>query len=156
MAFMTEVLRDVFDPVTNETLLKTSRQKLPAGQVGKEIRARVPNGSPGRRFDYVAFYHHLGIASMNLGFGGIDQGGIYHSVYDSFHWYTSFSDGDFAYGRTLSQVMETSLMRLADAPLLPFEFQTFVKTVGSYVDELKLMPTPARWTCGKSARSWSV
>jgi N-acetylated-alpha-linked acidic dipeptidase len=139
--FMNEVLRDVRDPVTNESLLKTSREKLASGQgsTGGGAAPEFKLGPLGAGSDYVAFYHHLGIASMNLGFGGIDQGGIYHSVYDSFHWYTSFSDGDFSYGRTLSQVMATSIMRLADAPVLPFEFNTFVKTVSSYVDELKAM-----------------
>ena len=32
--------------------------------------------------DYTPFLQHLGIASLNIGFGGEDDGGIYHSIYD--------------------------------------------------------------------------
>ena len=42
--------------------------------------------------DFTAFLEHLGVASLNLGFGGEDDGGIYHSIYDDFYWYTHFSD----------------------------------------------------------------
>jgi len=41
------------------------------------------------------------VASLNIGFGGEDDGGIYHSIYDDFYWYTHFSDTDFVYGRAL-------------------------------------------------------
>ena len=47
---------------------------------------------------------------------------MYHSVYDSFYWYTHFSDGDFTHTAGLSRVIGTALMRLADADILPFEF----------------------------------
>ena len=70
--------------------------------------------------DYSGFLHHAGIASLNLGFGGDDSGGVYHSVYDTIDWFRRFSDGEMIYGRTLAQVMTTTLMRLADAPVLPF------------------------------------
>ena len=72
--------------------------------------------------DYTAFYHHLGIPSLNLGFGGEDDGGIYHSIYDSFHWYTTFSDTSFTYGRALAQTVGLATMRLASADVLPYEF----------------------------------
>ena len=31
------------------------------------------------------------------------RGGIYHSIYDDFYWYTHFADTDFVYGRALAQ-----------------------------------------------------
>ncbi|NBQ43920.1 MAG: M28 family peptidase, partial [Mycobacteriaceae bacterium] len=49
-------------------------------------------------------------------------GGVYHSAYDTVKWYQTYSDGDYSYGRTLSQLTGTLLMRLADAPVLPFQF----------------------------------
>ena len=130
--FMTEVVRDVNDPVTGESVLQSARAKRNGKAAGEFGLAPMGAGS-----DYVAFIHHSGIASLNLGFSGADPGGIYHSIYDSFHWFTKFSDGEFVYGKAFAQVMATSMMRMADAPLLPFEFGTLVKTVRGYVDEIK-------------------
>lgn len=84
--------------------------------------------------DYVAFLHHTGIATVNAGFG--DSGGVYHSIYDSFHWYTQFSDKDFSRGRSLTQVMTTALLRMADAPVLPFEFTQVASAVRGYLADL--------------------
>ena len=100
-------------------------------------RADLRIGALGSGSDYTAFLDHLGIASLNLGFGGEDGGGIYHSVYDDFYWYTHFCDTDFSYGRALSEVAGTAVMRLADADLLPFEFKDFADTVHRYADELQ-------------------
>jgi N-acetylated-alpha-linked acidic dipeptidase len=87
--------------------------------------------------DYTPFLQHLGIASLNLGYGGEDGGGIYHSIYDDFYWYTHFSDTNFVYGRALAQTAGTAVMRMADAELLPFEFTDFSDTVSRYVEELQ-------------------
>jgi N-acetylated-alpha-linked acidic dipeptidase len=87
--------------------------------------------------DYTTFLDHLGIASLDLGYGGEDGGGIYHSIYDDFYWYTKFSDTDFAYGRTLAQTAGTAVLRIADADLLPFEFTNLAETVKRYSEELK-------------------
>ena len=89
--------------------------------------------------DYTAFLQHDGVASMNIGFGGEDGGGIYHSIYDDFYWYTHFSDTNFLYGRALAQTGGTAILRLADADLLPFEFGDFADTMDTYVKELKTL-----------------
>ena len=60
--------------------------------------------------------------SLNLAFGGLDDDGIYHSIYDDFYHFTKFLDTDFAYGRALAQTVGTAVIRLADADVLPFEF----------------------------------
>jgi len=97
-------------------------------------------GALGSGSDYTAFLDHLGIASLNLGFGGGDGGGIYHSIYDSFAWYTRFSDTTFEYSRALAQAAGVAMMRLADARILPFEFTNFADTVGGYVDDIAKLP----------------
>ena len=79
---------------------------------------------------------HLGISSLNLGFGGEDGGGSYHSIYDSFDHFTRFGDPTFVYGVTLSKVCGHSVLRLANADTLPFEFTGFTDTVGQYVGEI--------------------
>jgi N-acetylated-alpha-linked acidic dipeptidase len=135
-AFMKEVMRDSADPITQKSLLDSPRRRATdrAPQVLTDNEFHL--GALGSGSDYVAFVDHAGIASLNLGFGGSDGGGVYHSIYDTFAWYTKFSDGDFVYGKALAQVMTTTLTRLADAPVLPFEFATLARTVKNYVDEI--------------------
>ena len=76
---------------------------------------------------------------MNLGFGGEDQGGIYHSVYDDLYWYAHFSDTNFVYGRALAQTAGTAVMRLADAELPPYDFDNFIETIRRYIDEIRTL-----------------
>lgn len=127
--FMREVLRDLNDPVTQKSLIDR------AGKDGKARGFRL--GALGSGSDYVGFLHHAGVASLNLGFGGADAGGVYHSVYDTLDWFRRFSDGELNYGRALAQVMVTTLVRLADAPVLPFEFHTLSRTVHGYLEEIQ-------------------
>ncbi len=150
--FIGEVERDVTDPQTGKSVLEALREHL-AGQAKtdkerKEIESRsaMRIGALGSGSDYTVFIDHLGIASLSLGFGGEGGGaGVYHSIYDSFYWYTHFSDTEFVYGRALAQVDSTALMRLADAPVLPFGFTNLAETVGRYVEELeKLAPQESK------------
>jgi N-acetylated-alpha-linked acidic dipeptidase len=105
----------------------------------KELRTRpdLRIAALGSGSDYTPFLQHLGIASLNLGYGGEDGGGIYHSIYDDFYWYTHFSDTNFVYGRALAQTAGVAVMRLADAELLPYDFSNLSDTVSGYVDQLQ-------------------
>ena len=87
--------------------------------------------------DYTVFLDHLTMASLNLSFGGDSDGGVYHSNYDSFHWYTRYSDGEFLFGRALSQTLGTMIMRLANATVLPFNFVDLADTMTRYVKEIE-------------------
>ena len=105
------------------------------------IKARrdVPIDALGSGSDYTAFLDFLQVASLDLGFGGDGGGGVYHSVYDSYYWYTHFSDGEFAHTAALSRVIGTALLRLADADVLPFEFRGTAVTLREYVDDIAKM-----------------
>jgi N-acetylated-alpha-linked acidic dipeptidase len=94
--------------------------------------------------DYTPFLQHLGIASLDLGYGGEDGGGIYHSIYDDFYWYTHFSDTNFVYGRALAQTVGVAVLRLADAELLPYDFSDFSDTVSRYVEQLQKLAEKER------------
>jgi N-acetylated-alpha-linked acidic dipeptidase len=143
--FSNDVARDVSDPETQLSVWKRSRlhdiANAKSAEQRKELRERADLRIPalGSGSDYTAFLQHDGIASLNIGFGGEDGGGIYHSIYDDFYWYTHFSDTDFVYGRALAQTGGTAVMRLADAELLPFEFGDFADTVETYIKELKAL-----------------
>jgi len=141
--FINGVMRDVPDPETKLSVWKRSQLRAIANARNEsrrqELRSRgdLHIEALGSGSDYTPFLDFAGIASMNLGFYGESGGGIYHSVYDDFYWYTHFGDTDFVYGRALAQVSGTALMRMADAELLPFGFHDFADTVHSYVGELK-------------------
>ena len=140
--FMNDVARDIHDPETKLTAWKRDElraiERAPADKK-QEIRQRADLhlGALGSGSDYTPFLQHVGIASLDIGFGGEDGGGIYHSIYDDFYWYTHFSDSNFVYGRALSQTGGTVVMRLADAELLPFDFGDFAETMQTYVHELQ-------------------
>ena len=100
-------------------------------------RADLRVGALGSGSDWAAFLNHLGIASADLRFVGDAEGGVYHSTYDDFYWYTHFGDPSFSYERAFAQTMGTTVMRLADAQILPFEFTDFADTIHLYVGELR-------------------
>jgi N-acetylated-alpha-linked acidic dipeptidase len=138
-----DVARDVQDPETKLSVWKREQfaeiEGASTAEERQEVRSRsdLRIGALGSGSDYGAFLQHAGIASLNIGYGGEDGGGIYHSIYDDFYWYTHFSDVDFVYGRALAQTGSTAVMRLADADILPFEFTDFAETVQTYVKQLK-------------------
>ena len=72
-----------------------------------------------------------------MSFEDEDDGSQYHSIYDDFHWYTTFVDKDFAYGRALSQTAGTAVMRLADADLIPLDFTPQAEAIEKYVTDLE-------------------
>ena len=140
--FINSVARDVNDPETNLSVWKRAQLNLishpgDGGRQEARIRTDLRIEALGSGSDYAPFLDFAGIASINLGFYGESGGGIYHSVYDEFYWYTHFADTDFVYGRALAQTAGTALMRMADAELLPFDFHNFADTVHTYVGELK-------------------
>jgi N-acetylated-alpha-linked acidic dipeptidase len=147
--FINGVARDVKDPETGLTIWKRLQMRrierasasatTSVQQERQEARQRpdLRISALGSGSDYSAFIDHLGVASLNLGFGGEDEGGIYHSVYDDFNWYTHFSDTDFSYGRALSETVGLAVLRLADAEIIPFDFTDFTDTIRRYVEEIE-------------------
>jgi N-acetylated-alpha-linked acidic dipeptidase len=105
----------------------------------------LPLGALGSGSDYTAFLQHLGIASINLGFGGEDENaGSYHSLYDSFYHVTHFDDPGLTYGVALSKVVGRLVMRAADAPRVPARYRDFATTVSRYLTEIKKLEADQR------------
>ncbi len=148
--FMNDVARAVNDPKGKGSAWdaqKAAREKAATTDEAKrELRERgdLRISALGSGSDYTAFIDHLGIASLNLGFSGEGGSGIYHSIYDSFYWYTKFSDGDFTHTRALAQVAGTAMMRLADAEVLPFEFTNLADTISNYADDVAKLLTASK------------
>lgn len=139
--FVNEVARDVPDPQTKMSVWERARaQNIVEGSPTARREAMERSDTRiyalGSGSDYTPFLQHLGIASLNIGFGGEDNGGSYHSIYDSFDHYTRFGDPNFAYGVALAKVGGRITLRLANADTVPFDFGNFAETVNGYVGEV--------------------
>jgi N-acetylated-alpha-linked acidic dipeptidase len=142
--FINDVARDIQDPETHLTVWRRKQAKAideakPEEKEKVRSRADWRIGALGSGSDFTPFLQHLGVPTLNIGYGGEDDSGIYHSIYDDFYFYTHFLDTDFAYGRTLAQTGGTAIIRLADADILPFQYGNLVDTVRTYHEELQLL-----------------
>ena len=148
--FINAVAKDIDDPETKMSVWK--RERLAARLRGTpESRAEAKSRPDTRIFalgsgsDYTVFLDHLGVPSVNLGYGGEDEGGgQYHSIYDDFYYYTHFQDTDFLYERALAQTAGTMMMRMADADILPYQFADQADTIHTYVTEVKKLADKMR------------
>ncbi len=146
---LNQVARDVADPVKGTSVAERLRAQALLGSDENDrrralAREEIRLEALGSGSDYTPFLQHLGIASLNVGFGGEGQYGQYHSIYDSFDHYVRFMDPDFAYGAALAKVGGRAVLRLAQAELLPFEFTAAAAAVASYVDEVEALATRLR------------
>lgn len=140
--YLNQITEEVNDPRADITLKARSRAYLMINGDEKE-KAEAKNRSDLRIYpmgsgsDYTPFLQHLGIASVNLGFGGEASDGSYHTLYDTYEHFTTFKDPGLKYGATLAKVAGRATLRLANAPRLPFEFTGLADNVAMYVSELE-------------------
>ncbi|MCC6586911.1 MAG: M28 family metallopeptidase [Bryobacterales bacterium] len=126
--FFRQVMRDNKDPQKDKDLLTLSAE----GEKKQPFRL----GPLGAGSDYVAFVHHAGIPSLNIGFNKPGGNGTYHSIYDSIAWFEKTMDPDFQYSKALAQVMGTTILRFSEAPLLPFEFTSLESSIREWAKDL--------------------
>jgi N-acetylated-alpha-linked acidic dipeptidase len=140
-AFINQVARDVVDPQTKVSISDRARAYNRVNGSASEAaeaksRSDLRIDALGSGSDYTPFLQHLGIASLDIGFGGESGGGSYHSIYDSFAHYQRFGDPGFAYGVALAQAGGRAMLRLANADVLPFTFSPLSETIGTYLKDL--------------------
>jgi N-acetylated-alpha-linked acidic dipeptidase len=145
--FFREVARDVPDPSGKGSALDVAQRHRreeadrprPARRRGAE--AEPPDtafsiGALGSGSDYTAFVDHVTMPALNVGYGGAAHDGIYHSIYDDYTFYLRFLDSTLSSEVAQAQTVGTAVLRMADAPVLPFEFRTVARTYGRYADEI--------------------
>jgi N-acetylated-alpha-linked acidic dipeptidase len=103
-------------------------RRLPAAQV----KGDVPVGDLGSGSDYTAFLQHLGIPASDVTSTG--PYGVYHSVFDNFAWFKKFGDPDFAYEQQMARVFGLEAVRMADADVLPYDYEEYGKEIAAYLD----------------------
>jgi N-acetylated-alpha-linked acidic dipeptidase len=139
--FINQVARDVVDPQTKVSVLERAKaRQIVAGgpEEAREARSRADLriSALGSGSDYTPFLQHLGVASLNIGYGGEGGGGSYHSIFDSIDHFTKFVDPGFAYGVALTQTGGRTVLRFANAEVLPFQFTPLSDTISRYVKEV--------------------
>ncbi len=141
--FVNEIAKEITDPETGQSVWTKLQQRNLARAKTPEAKAEMMDGEDlhiaalGSGSDYSPFLDHDGVPSLSISYGGDGGGGVYHSIYDDFYWYTHFGDTTFVYGRALAQTYGTMILRLADADVLPFQFSDFAETVAKYEAELR-------------------
>ena len=143
-----QVMADVTDPETGATVSARARAGIRVGAFSggrtdpRELKAAenggdLPLEALGSGSDYSAYLQHLGLPALDLGYGGEDEsGGVYHSLYDSFHHFTTFDDPGLKYGAALSRTVGRVVLRIADADTPPMRFGDFAEAVSAYLDEV--------------------
>ncbi|TAF52616.1 MAG: M28 family peptidase [Sphingobacteriia bacterium] len=140
---VTEISQSVMDPQKSISVFSRARArraweaKSPAEKTKALSDSLFAVGAMGSGSDYSSFIQHLGIPALNIAFDGENDGGEYHSIYDSYDHYKQFKDPGFVYGVALAQTAGRTALRLAEAEALPFQFSYLHQTVLGYVKELK-------------------
>jgi N-acetylated-alpha-linked acidic dipeptidase len=99
------------------------------------VKGDVPVGDLGSGSDYSAFQQHLGVPSTDISSTG--PYGVYHSVFDNFAWFKKFGDPDFVYEQQMARVFGLEALRMADADVLPFDYNEYGKEISAYLATAK-------------------
>jgi N-acetylated-alpha-linked acidic dipeptidase len=161
------VAADVTDPETGVSVAARARARVqvagaaPGASEAARETARitadpghdVPIGALGSGSDYTAFLQHLGIPSLNVGYGGEGQvGGVYHSAYDTYEYYSRFGDPGFAYTPVLAKTVGRIVLRMADTDVPLASYGDFADTVSRYVDQVKKLADTKRQAAETQAK----
>jgi len=139
---MDEISKEVIDPQTNVSVFKRAQDHRVINAAGDDAKKKILDekeltiGAMGSGSDYSSFIQHAGIPSLDIGYGGEDEGGEYHSIYDSYDLYTKYKDPGFQYGVTLAETAGHAVLRMANADVLPFDFTHLYNTIEGYSNEL--------------------
>jgi len=157
--FVNEVAADVKDPQTGVSVRDRLRAGLQVagieqpgnaravalGKIAADPNRDLPIDALGSGSDYSAFLQNLGLASLNLGFGGEgDSGGVYHSAYDTYEHHSRFVDPGHAYAGVLAKTAGRMVLRMADAETPVQRYGDVADTVAMYLDEVKKLADARR------------
>lgn len=138
-----QAARDVADPVRGGSVGAAweSRQRAEwAQRTPVDLDGTEPVFQPrlqplGSGSDYTAFIDHLGIPSIDFGFGG--PYGVYHAVYDNFRWMERYGDPGFLYHAAAAKLWGLMAMRLARADVVPLRFTSYAVTLREDLDAMR-------------------
>ena len=157
--FVNQVSADVTDPQTGVSVRDRLRAAVGVqaadpgsnprivalGKIAADPAKDLPIEALGSGSDYSAFLQNLGLATLNLGYGGEgSSGGVYHSAYDTYEHHSRFVDPGHAYAGALARTAGRMVIRLADADAPVQRYGDFAETVSGYLDEVKRLAETKR------------
>jgi N-acetylated-alpha-linked acidic dipeptidase len=140
--FMDEISKQITDPQTQVSVFERRKDHDAISAKNMDAKKKIWEEKEltleamGSGSDYSSFIQHIGIPSLNMGYGGEDSGGEYHSIYDSYSLYEKFKDPGFQYGVALAETAGHAVLRMAEADGLPFDFIHLFKTIDAYSKDL--------------------
>ncbi|WP_414586579.1 transferrin receptor-like dimerization domain-containing protein [Scytonema sp. PCC 10023] len=133
---LNQITKEVQMPDSDKSIFEAWRESQQNNTVTVNGMQEVRLDGLGAGSDYMVFMHHLGIPSLDFGFGGADDYGGYHSRYDSYWFFKNYGDPGIAYGERLTELVSLFLLRMADARVLPFDYASYSEAIDRYIDEL--------------------
>ncbi len=127
-----EAWRKADQPATSTMQSRAEAIEGHRGMPAAPTAGVVPVGDLGSGSDYSAFQQHLGVPSTDISSTG--PYGVYHSVFDNFAWFKKFGDPDFVYEQQMARVFGLEALRMADADVLPYDYDEYGKEVAVYLD----------------------
>lgn len=108
--------------------------------------------------DYTVFLEHLGIPSIDMGFGGGKNAPIYHyhSNYDSYHWMAKYGDKGFVFHNLAAKLLGLIALELNDQEVISFGIKDYVDDLVKYFEIVK-SKIPKEWESKeiKSEETWN-
>lgn len=93
-------------------------------------------GNLGGGSDHIGFYMHAGIPSLSGGTGGPT---LYHTNYDSFHFYEKFVDPTFQMGGMVEQVAGMMALKMANADVIPYDLERYASDLKMHFGDAEKM-----------------
>ena len=152
-----QVGRDVTDPEKGVSVAARARAAADLEGSAEEQRA-IRAGQPlplkpfGTGIDYTPFLAFLGVPILDISYGGEEEYGQYHSIYDSFDHFNRFVDPGFRYGVALAATGGRLMLRLADADVLPFDFVPLAEAFGRAVQQAARQTDALREEAAETSR----
>jgi N-acetylated-alpha-linked acidic dipeptidase len=107
---------------------------LPAAD-GRSPANELHLGNLGSGSDYTPFLQHDGVPSTDIGSDGPFS--VYHTVYDNYDWFIRFADPDFAYTQQQARFFGLEILHMADADVLPFDYEVYAHEIHGYLDQAR-------------------
>ncbi|KAM3202686.1 putative glutamate carboxypeptidase AMP1 isoform X1 [Capsicum annuum] len=119
---LTEITKKVTDPDSEGM---TVYERWTASNRGIKIQRLSGVDS-----DFSPFLHHAGVPSVDLYYGRDFP--VYHTAFDSYNWMVNFGDPFFQRHVAVTAVWGLLALRLAEDPILPFNFLPYATELQDY------------------------
>jgi len=136
---LVETTRSIDDPgggsLHDAWMKSTAAERIEEHDPQPVTDANVVNTRIGSGSDHTVFLNFLGRPVITLEFDG--PYGVYHSAYDDYYWMNHFGDPGYKYHAAMSQLWGVTALRLAQADVLPLDFQFYADTINQFLTELE-------------------